>query len=707
MKDIIQKALIASEIFEGLAPAEADALAGLFRAQELGPGAVLFEDGAPADSFFVVLGGSVQLEPREGPVVERRAGTSFGELGLAGGQVRRARATAGAEGARLARLARLAFERLVEEDLPRFGAIAATVRAQLRARGAQPAVPVERDVAAGSPRLIAYAAPRDGVGRTTLAVNHAALAATQGARVALVDLDPQGGDVALLARVAPERSWVGLFPEGGGDPDLSQPTLRAWLIPAGGGVFVLPAPPRAEAARTPSIGDVGRLLAALGAAFDLVVVDAPAGTGALAEAIFRAADSVLVVGAYNAQGVFALNKQLAALGRMGLPAGRVQVVLNRIGRPDDVREKEPEMLLLPALARVPEDGEIGLAPSRGRPDVLARPSGSLALSLRRLRRRLESVPRRLARPAARGQEAKARARLQLGRALFLEGRLTEARPELEAAAVDLGRDPEPAVILGRLFEARGELRRAHECFKAGLEADPGDLHAMARAAALGRNPVVLGAARRRLDDAMARFPARADYRLLSGLVAGATGDRVRAGDEFRHALRLNPTYAEAHRRLGEACLAAGETDRGILALRRAAEATPREPAALWGLVGAYESLGLLGAAAESLEALLAMVPDHGPGTAARTRLAERLAAVDQELASFDRALALTGRFPDVLLLRAGAWLRRGCVEEAARDAAEALERGADLPGARRILGRMRLLGGSERSPPGAPLAAAA
>ena len=61
------------------------------------------------------------------------------------------------------------------------------------------------------------------------------------------------------------------------------------------------------------------------------------------------------------------------------------------------------------------------------------------------------------------------------------------------------------------------------------------------------------------------------------------------------------------------------------------------------------------------------------------------------MASYDRALARTPDYPDVLLLRAGARLRLGDLRGASRDALRALQGGASLPGARLLLRKVRAL----------------
>jgi chromosome partitioning protein len=141
--------------------------------------------------------------------------------------------------------------------------------------------------------IIALLSAKGGVGKTTAAVNLAALSARGGRRTLLIDLDPQGASGHLLRiraadGVKARRFWTG-------KADLDE-MIRAADVD---GLDVLPAAAslrRTEAAlegldrpRRRLSGIVEGLVD-----WDRIVLDCPPGLGLLAENILRTADLVLV-----------------------------------------------------------------------------------------------------------------------------------------------------------------------------------------------------------------------------------------------------------------------------------------------------------------------------------------------------------------------------------------------------------------------------
>jgi cellulose biosynthesis protein BcsQ len=143
-------------------------------------------------------------------------------------------------------------------------------------------------------RILASYNIKGGVGKTAAAVNLAYLAAADGLRVLLWDLDPQGA-ASFYFRVKPKV-------KGGskklirGDRDLAQAIRESDFA----GLDLLPADfsyrhmdIELDAAKKPT-RRLGKLLEPLAADYDLVLLDCPPSISLVSEAVFSAADLLLV-----------------------------------------------------------------------------------------------------------------------------------------------------------------------------------------------------------------------------------------------------------------------------------------------------------------------------------------------------------------------------------------------------------------------------
>jgi chromosome partitioning protein len=145
------------------------------------------------------------------------------------------------------------------------------------------------------PRVVAIANQKGGVGKTTTAVNLAALMAERGYRVLVIDADPQGNATSSL---------------GVDKADLAETLYDAMLDPDGvqtlpvrdvrHGVDLYPATPDLAAVEVELVAQhareraLARVLAATEAAYDLCLIDCPPSLGLLTVNALTAADAVLV-----------------------------------------------------------------------------------------------------------------------------------------------------------------------------------------------------------------------------------------------------------------------------------------------------------------------------------------------------------------------------------------------------------------------------
>ncbi len=189
-----------------------------------------------------------------------------------------------------------------------------------------------RPSSAGEPqepgRIVAVFGPKGGVGRTTLAVNLAVAAATElGQRTCLVDASFQFGDVGVLLNLNPKnKSIADLVPElETGEPE----SLDTFLINHSAGIRVMLAPPSPEMAELVTPTATKRMLEALRATHDLVVVDCMPSFNETTLAILDLADTVLTMLSLEITSIKNIRLFLEVAEQLGYGPDKIRLVLNR------------------------------------------------------------------------------------------------------------------------------------------------------------------------------------------------------------------------------------------------------------------------------------------------------------------------------------------------------------------------------------------
>lgn len=270
--------------------------------------------------------------------------------------------------------------------------LAARVDGIIRRADAAPVVqltvaqPVARPT---GPRLLAFFAAKGGVGSTTLAVNVAICLAARGTRtVGLLDLDPWWGQVATQMDMAPRMSVAELARDLSGVDD--HETVRAYALQHPSGVSVFTSPVRPDASHPATPEQLERVLVALSAVYDYVVVDAGSALDDRAQVLLGRADRVLITVTPEIPAVRATRMLIEQLAEYEAPAERHVVVLNHIFAADLVRSEDlRRSLQLPIDDEIPYDPLLFLkAANEGIPVVISAPSSSPAQAFRRLAARI-------------------------------------------------------------------------------------------------------------------------------------------------------------------------------------------------------------------------------------------------------------------------------------------------------------------------------
>ena len=177
-------------------------------------------------------------------------------------------------------------------------------------------------------KIAVFVHAKGGVGTTALAVNTSiALTSTGMFKVGLLDLSVPFGNAAVLLDLREQRTLAGLAEMPLGETD--EAGFNEYVHKHQSGVRVVAAPELPEQADLISVPVVQTVIGRLRAQLDYLVIDTPASLSEPMLAALDAADLVCVVTAPHLVALKATADYLAVLRKIGVPADRTLLLLNR------------------------------------------------------------------------------------------------------------------------------------------------------------------------------------------------------------------------------------------------------------------------------------------------------------------------------------------------------------------------------------------
>jgi pilus assembly protein CpaE len=225
---------------------------------------------------------------------------------------------------------------------------------------------------------------KGGVGKSVLACNLAcALAKETGARVALIDLDLQFGDIGVLLNVPQTQSIADVV-------DAIDTVDADFLIdimaegPAG--ISVLPAATSPELADLVTPEHVQKIVGELRHMFDFVVIDTSSHLGDITLAALDLATRVILVTALSIPSVKNAKLALRLFETLQIPNSSITLVLNRCEAHTEFNQDSIEShLKFPVAVQLPHDPRTLVnSINRGVPFVVANPEVEASQKIRQL-----------------------------------------------------------------------------------------------------------------------------------------------------------------------------------------------------------------------------------------------------------------------------------------------------------------------------------
>jgi pilus assembly protein CpaE len=237
-------------------------------------------------------------------------------------------------------------------------------------------------------RIVTVFSTKGGCGKSLVASNLAVLAAERATdRVALVDLNLQSGDLAIMFQLMPALS---IYDAAESVKRLDVEAIQGYMTMHRCGVSLLAAPMEPSLAEQVSPEAVSRILELLRATYPLTIIDGPALFTEQLLAALDKSDQVVLVGSMDVPSIKNLRLAINTLQQLGHPRERLKLVLNRADSKVGLRPQEVEKSLGAEIdVQIPSSRDVPLSINQGMPLALNRGRSPVVTAIDELLPRLD------------------------------------------------------------------------------------------------------------------------------------------------------------------------------------------------------------------------------------------------------------------------------------------------------------------------------
>lgn len=236
--------------------------------------------------------------------------------------------------------------------------------------------------------VISVFSTKGGVGKSIIAVNLAvALRNASNLRVAILDMDLQFGDVAMLLDLLPRRTIADLVSE----PDhLDKEMIDSYLMEHDSGLRVLPSPLRPEYAEIINGRHVESIIKILKENYDYVIIDTCQSFQDTILAALDASDLIYMVTTLDVPTIKNIKLGLEVMSSLHYENDRVKLILNRSTAEMGVSLQDLTSSIRYSIAsRLPSDGKVVVgSANRGIPFIQTDPKSPIAIAISELARQI-------------------------------------------------------------------------------------------------------------------------------------------------------------------------------------------------------------------------------------------------------------------------------------------------------------------------------